>query len=285
MSTRTLSLPLCVGLAIVGPATAHAEPADPPARPWTNTTELGFVMTSGNSEAQSLNLGNKYAYTWADAQFTLDALALRTETTTKTPINTDGVVTVLESTSTTAELYALAGKYRRDITPRFYWYAGADWLKNELAGTKNRYSGGGGVGYKFLDADRHKLRGELGVSYTKENFVDLQPDGSDSADYAEARGVLGYEFLFREGAKLTSDLSVFENLDDTSDWRGVWASALTASLSERIALKLGYTMLYDNRPAFQLLPDSDPITGGDQVAFHELDDTDTIFTANLVINF
>lgn len=266
---------------------AIAEDAAAPAsvRPWSNTTELGFVMTSGNSEAQNLNLGNKYAYKWDDAEFTLDAVAIRAETTTKTPSNTDGVVSVVETTATMTELYTLGAKYRRDVTQRFYWYAAGGWLKNELAGTRNRYSGGGGVGLKLVEGGRHRLLGEIGGNYTQEDFVDGQPDGSDSADYAEGRVFFGYLFEVREGAKFTSDLTILDNLDATSDWRGVWTNAFTASLSERIALKLGYTILYDNRPAFTLLPDLDPVTGGDQTAFYELDDTDTIFTANLVVNF
>lgn len=272
---------LLIGLSVVAGFGAHAQEA--PKKPWSNVTELGLVLTSGNSEAQSLNFGNKYAYAWSKAELNIDAVALRAETTARTVTNTGGVLTETETTTTTAELYALGAKYRRNITPRFFWYTGAGWLRNELSGIENRYNAGGGVGYKFVDSARHKLAGEIGANYTNEDFVFIQPDGSDSADYAAARGFLGYQFLFREGAKFTSDLEVLDNLDATDDWRVNWVNSVTANLTKKLALKASYALLYDNVPVVQ--PIDDPGTPAFDPVFFEYDELDTIFTANLVLTF
>lgn len=271
-----------LALAVALPALAQ-EPPSAPEKPWTSVTELGFVMTSGNSESQSLNFGEKYTYKWSKAELLFEASAIRAESTNRTVTNTGGVLTESETTETTAELYAAGGKFRRDISPRFFWYTGGGWLRNELSGIENRFTAGAGVGYKFLDGARHKLAGELGLNYTKEDFVFVQPDGEDSADYASGRGFLGYQWLINDGAKLTSDFELTDNLDDTDDWRIRWITAVQASLSKRLALKAGLTLLYDNQPVLE--PIDDLGTPAFDPVFFEYDELDTILTANLVLTF
>ena len=252
-------------------------------KPWTSVTELGFVMTSGNSESQSLNFGEKYTYKWPKAEFGLEATAIRAESTTRTVTNTGGVLTETETTETTAELYAFGAKLRRDVTPRFFWYTGGGWLRNELSGIENRFTAGAGVGYKFVDGPKHKLAGELGLSYTQEDFVFVQPDGEDSANYAAGRAFLGYLFQINEGAKFTSDLEFVDNLDTTDDWRVRWVNAVQANISKRLALKAGLTLLYDNQPVLE--PIDDLGTPAFDPVFFEYDELDTILTANLVLTF
>ena len=256
---------------------------EPPPKPWTSVTELGFVMTSGNSESQSLNFGEKYTYKWPKAELLFEAIAIRAESTTRTVTNTGGILTESETSETTAELYSLGGKLRRDVTPRFFWYTGGGWLRNELSGIENRFTAGAGVGYKFVDGPKHKLAGELGLSYVKEDYVFLQPDGSDSADFVAGRAFLGYQFLMTESSKLTSDLEFVDNLDETDDWRIRWVSAVTANMTKRLALKAGLTLLYDNQPVLEPIDDLgtpvfDPV-------FFEYDELDTILTVNLVLTF
>jgi putative salt-induced outer membrane protein len=266
-------------LAAVAPAPAQEEAQ----KPWTSVTELGFVMTSGNSEALSLNFGEKYTRKWTKTEFGLEATAIRAESTTRSVTNTGGVLTESETTETTAELYAIGGKLRRDITPRFFWYTGGGWLRNELSGIENRFTAGAGVGYKFVDGPKHKLAGELGLSYAKEDYVFVQPDGSDSADYAAARAFLGYQYLMTDTSKITSDMEFIENLDTTDDWRIRWISAVQSSLSKRLALKVGLTLLYDNQPVLE--PIDDLGTPAFDPVFFEYDELDTILTANLVLTF
>ncbi|HJQ98759.1 MAG TPA: DUF481 domain-containing protein [Candidatus Polarisedimenticolaceae bacterium] len=254
-----------------------------PTKPWTSITELGFVMTSGNSESQSLNFGEKYTYKWPKAELLFEAAAIRAESTTRTVTNTGGILTESETTETTAELYSFGGKFRRDVTPKFFWYTGGGWLRNELSGIENRMTVGAGVGYKFVDGPKHKLAGELGVNYVKEDYVFLQPDGSDSADFGAGRAFLGYLFQMTESAKLTSDLEFVDNLDETDDWRIRSVTAVTANMTKRLALKAGLTLLYDNQPVLE--PIDDLGTPAFDPVFFEYDELDTILTANLVLTF
>jgi hypothetical protein len=73
-----------------------------------------------------------------------------------------------------------------------------------------------------------------------------------------------------------------ENLDETSDWRADMLNGLSVSMNERLALKLGLRLLYDNEPAIVLVDNVG--TGPAQVPF-TLDELDTILTISLVVDF
>lgn len=263
--------------------------AEPPKRPWSDAADFGLIYTTGNSENTNVSLGNKFKYTWSNAELIFDAAALHNETTVTSRTNVDGVVTETESTATTAATYALALKYRHDITPRFYWLVATSWYQNFFAGIDDRYNVGAGVGYKFVDAPRHLLKGEAGVDFTREDPLgDSDPTvpGSDALatkDYASLRLFLGYEFKISETAKLTEDLNLVDNLDTTSDWRATSVTAVTASMTSNLAIKVSYTVLYDNEPAVQIVTDTVGPTFENVVVPYEK--TDTILAAALVVNF
>jgi putative salt-induced outer membrane protein YdiY len=276
---RLLALALTVSAGAFG--AAHA--ADEPKRPWTDTADFGFALTTGNAQSTNFSLGNKFKYTWSNAELTFDAIALRNANTTTTLTNIDGTVSETESTAVTAALYGLALKYRQDITPRFYWYVGTSWYQNFFAGIDDRYIAGGGLGYVFVKNDRHLLRGEAGFDYTLEDPLGVPPNDLDNQDYASLHLFLGYEYKISETAKLTEDLNLFENLDTTSDFRATSVTAVTASLTSKLAIKVSYTIGYDNDPAVSLVPDTvGPVFTDVEVPFEK---TDTILQAALVVNF
>lgn len=258
---------------------AAAARAEEPVRPWTNTAELAAILTSGNSQTRNFALSNKFEYKWSEAELSILAAALRASNTNRSFENSDGALVTTETTETSAEAYSLDGKYRRNIREEFFWYAGAGWLQNRPTGIDSRIYGGGGIGYRFLKDDVQTLVGELGADYTDESRV-----FGGSASFAGARAFLGYERALSETAKFSSDLEILENLDDTEDLRAKWASAVTASLSTRTALKVGFTVLYDRQPVVRTVTDTvGPVFGPDLLVPFEK--TDTILSASLVVNF
>ena len=231
----------------LAPASAEEPPPEEPKRPWTDTAEFSWINTTGNSRTSNVALANKYGYNWEQADLTVDAAALRAES--------EG--------ETTAEAYSLAGKYRRNVTERFLWYGLTGWSRNEFAGFTDRYTGGAGVGYRFLKPEPHSLVGELGLNYTDEERVEPNPDDS----WTEARAFLGYAYTISPTAKLEAELEAFENLEESTDWRGRALTSLTASLTNKLALKASYRVIYDH----------EPVPGFGK--------TDTISSASLVVNF
>lgn len=260
-STFLLALPLV----LVSQALAQTPPPEPPKRPWSDQAELSIVNTTGNAESTNFAFSNKYVYTWSHSDVTVNAAALRTETTT---IDTSLFPTVTETEQVTAESYLLDGKYRHDITQRFLWYGMARWYRNRPSGIDSREFAGAGIGYKFIASDVQSLTGELGVDYTREEQV----GAPDSDSYAGARGFLGYERKLSPTSKFNAELELLDNLDDSDDWRGSGLVSVTASISSKLALKASYRALYDHQPVV--------LANG-----YEFKTTDTIFTASLVVNF
>lgn len=273
------SIRTVVAVIVTTAASLGAALAEEPAKPWTDTADFGLVLTSGNTKNMNVSFGNKFVYTWSNADLTVDAAVLYAKNTARVLSNDTvaNTVSVNEIDSTTAEMYALGGKYTRRIREEFYWYARAGWMANKPAGIDSRYGAGGGLGYHFIKTDVQTLSGEAGFDYTDET----QTSGvSDS--FAGFRAYLGYLRNISKTAKFTEDFTILENLSDTNDLRANSVSAVTASLTSKLALKVSLTLLYDNQP---VVVDVQPVLPATQVAQFEYDKLDTMLTAALVINF
>jgi putative salt-induced outer membrane protein YdiY len=264
------------GLLLAAPA-AMAQEEEEDTRPWSDTAELSFVMTTGNSETENFAFSNEYIYNWSASNLTIKAAMLRTETTARILENVDGEVDVDEITETTAEAYYLDGTYRHDINETLYWYAGAGWQRNRYSGIDNRYTAGGGLGLVVWENNTHHFKIETGLDYTSEEQV-----GGNDEDWAGARLYFDYLRSLSETSKFESTLELLENLDETDDLRARWINSVTASINSHLALKASYGIFFDNEPVILVVEGDDP---GESDAEFEFDDVDTILSASLVINF
>jgi len=261
---------------LAGVALAQEASGEEAKKKWSNKTEFGLTSTSGNSQTLNYSFSNEYKRFWERAELSIDASALRNEATniSRVPDATETAIIVTETKEVTAESYLLAAKYRRDITERLMWYVYGAWSRILQAGIDDRYRSGAGLGYAFIKSAHHSLIGELGGDYTDETQVSGLSDS-----YANARAFLGYDYKITEHSELSSDLEGLENLDDTEDWRVNWITSVTSSLSSRVALKLSYTVLYDNQPVV-----GEVMTTTGSLPY-EFEKTDTILTASVVVNF
>jgi putative salt-induced outer membrane protein YdiY len=270
------ALILIAGFALSMPVLAEEEQETG----WTDVAELGLVLTTGNSESSSLSINNTLARSWDKSAFTLKAGALRVEVTRVlgADIDTDGF-SIVEEDETTAEKYFINGRFDREITEKFFWFAGAGWEKNELAGIKNRYSASGGVGNIWVDTETVKFRTDYSLTYTDQEDVVPSPGVEDN--FLGLRFSWNYLHKFTGNTTYGNDFIVDENLDETSDFRADMTNWLAVSMSEKLALKVSLQTLYDNEPSLQVIPEID---GPGSVTI-PVDDFDNIFTAALVVNF
>jgi putative salt-induced outer membrane protein YdiY len=264
-------LVLMSGAVAVG---AQEESEEEQKKPWSNKTEFGLTSTSGNADTTNYSLGNNFKYEWTKAEFTFTLAAVQNRTTSLSYEGTAPDYVIVENTETTAETYAANAVYRRDITQRLFWYVGTTWFRNQPGGIEDRYRGNGGLGYKFLDGDKHKFLGELGATYTDESNT----DGS-SSDYTSANGTLGYTYKISDTAELSSLADAFLDVDDSDNWQANWITSVTASLSSKLALKVSYSVVYNN------LPPNRTISGPDGPVAFPSEKTDTFLTASVVVNF
>ena len=278
---------MVTGLALATPTWAQeADATEEQAPKWTHRAELSYVSTGGNAEASTLGLRTTSTGTAGAGTVTLEAGALRAETTTTSRFaaGTAGSFNVREDsvTDVTAENYFFRGRYDRPISERLFWFAGAGWERNEFAGIKNRTQIVGGVGHLWYDNEEGHFRTDYGVTYTDQENV-VGPPASDT--FAGLR--LGWDYLRPFGANTSygNVLLVDINADETSDYRVDMINWLDVSMSERMALKISLQFLFDNEPSLGLVP---LFTAGgptDAVVLAPLDDLDTLFTVALAIDF
>jgi putative salt-induced outer membrane protein YdiY len=274
---------------------------------WSDTADFSYVFTSGNSSTNTFGFKNVLKRDWQDAAFTPRAGAVRSSsevvTDKKAFVRSDGTVSIIEDKEkqTSAEFYFLNGQYDRNISENFYWFVGAGWERNELAGIANRYVVSAGVGNIWHNTDDMKFKTFYGVTWTNEKQVEVEVeiDGEivivrKSDSFVGVRG--GYDYLNKLTASTTIGSVLIVDLDtsETSNWRGDWTNWVAVAINSRMALKAGLQLLYDNQPAIEFVPqfrrsiDRVPIPAGfvpDGAKEDPLDKLDSIFTTSLVINW
>lgn len=111
----------------------------------------------------------------------------------------------------------------------------------------------------------HFLKFEIGADYTYEDYTDAL---EDNRQFLEGRLFGKYEWAFTEKTKFSQGLEYLQSLEDSATWKFNSITALITALTDILALKISYSVLYNN----------DPRPSG-------LEKTDTLFTTSLVFSF
>jgi putative salt-induced outer membrane protein YdiY len=248
---------------------------------WKDVAELTFVLTSGNATSSTFGFKNTADYTWPNAAFKLSAGGVRTRsgTVTRTATGTPDNFTVSKTTDTrtTAESYFLKGRLDRNLSEALFAFGGAGWDRNTFAGVNNRYAFVGGAGRSWFAEDTRHLKTDLGLTYTIQDDVVKNPDVDDS--FLGLRASYDYLRKLTDNTEFTSVLVADQNLNETSDLRTDWTNSLAVAMSNRLALKTGYQLLYDKTPALVAVP-----LGDDEVLV-PLGKVDGVFTVAIVASF
>jgi putative salt-induced outer membrane protein YdiY len=251
---------------------------------WDNATELSFVSTAGN--ASSNTLGLKSALTGSDNgnTFKLEIGGIRASSnfTTRTALGTPDVFDIVEETRTeqSAANYYARSRYDRDVRAGFI-FGGAGWERNTFAGVNHRYSFVAGLGKAWVDSDTGLFKTDLGATYTIQKDVSPAPDASDG--FGGARATIEATRSVTTTTDFATTLIVDENLHDTEDLRADWLVSIAVALTEGLAFKTSYQMLFDNAPALigvPLLDVNDNILGEVSTPSQNVD---SFLTLSLVI--
>jgi len=250
---------------------------------WSDAAEFALVLTSGNSDTTTFGFKNTLKRSWEKAEFTLKAGGIRAESDTSsfaatgTPANF--VVTETKTNEITAANYYLNGRYDREIHERFFWFAGAGWDRNTLAGIKGRSTAFGGVGNVWIDTDTTKFKTDYAATWTDENAKVPNPALDDS--YFGLRFSWTYLHEFNDSTEYGNDFVVLGNLSELDDFRADMINWVSVAMTKRLALKVSLQTLYDNEPALVSIP----LNATTTMVNIPVDDLDNLFTASLVVNF
>ena len=244
-----LAMPIAFLIVSAGIGEAQDQPPEEEKR-FSNQTSFSLVNTTGNTDTLSLSGENEMAYAFSErwsSSWLLGAIYKET----------DG--------EKESERYYSDIRADYSFTDRWYAYGLGSWYRDQFSGFDNRIGIGPGLGYKFLIGPRHFLKLEMGADYTYEDYTDAL---EDNRQFLEGRLFGKYEWAFTEKTKFSQGLEYLQSLEDSANWKFNSNTALITALTDILALKLSYALLYNN----------DPRPTG-------LKNTDTLFTTSLVFSF
>ncbi|HTD51953.1 MAG TPA: DUF481 domain-containing protein, partial [Thermoanaerobaculia bacterium] len=167
--------------------------ADEPPKPpplWSGKAEVSYVATSGNSDTKTLGAAGEVEYQPGPWSGKAKLEFIRSEA--------DGVVN--------ARSFAGLLRGARKLTARLETYAQGAYVENTFAGIDRRLAGEGGLAYLLLPGERHTLKSEAGLGYTKENRTN-----GDDRSFATGRLGLLYKWKFSKTAEFSEEASYTES--------------------------------------------------------------------------
>lgn len=193
-----------------------------------NESEAGLVITSGNSESQSLSAKQQSSYTWGDNTAKFSASYLRSS-----------------SRGVESALYWTVGlRYERAFSHLLSGFLGQSVESDIYAGYKQRYNTDVGLKYHLIKEEDLKWLAEVGYRYMSENQVNGAKKTSHFARlYTEA------ERRWNESVSTKLWIEGLPNLNDSAAWQLNSELSLSAILTSVFSLKTAYLYKRNNKPA------------------------------------
>lgn len=212
--------------------------------------EFGLVVTTGNTETETLNAKLAAAYTREAWVQKLGVSALSAS----------------EDGTRTAERYQLTGKSEYHTSEVSHWFASLRYEEDKFGGFDHQGILTAGYGRTLVERETSFLDLEAGVGVRRTQLAEDPETGvaPDATTDAVLRGAAEYWWQFTENARLQNDFLVETGEDNTFLQNQV---GLRVAINDRFAVKLGLEVRHNTE------------------APEDLDKTDTVSTVNLVYSF
>lgn len=210
----------------VAPVRASAQAADGQVH---LTGNLSFVNTAGNSDLTTLSGDETLQKMTVDSLWKFQQSA--------------SAVYGHSQDSTTASAFTVGGRADRILSSRVSAFVGVNWQRNRFAGISRRFEELIGLGYQLMARERDQLGVEAGVAFNQQRSTAGVGD-----NFLAARAAGTYKRLLSDKTFVQQYLELLPNLKTSKDFRVNSESSLVAPISQAIALKLAYTIHFDNLP-------------------------------------
>jgi hypothetical protein len=284
----------CLAAAAATTPLAQDEAEDEPKLGWGNTTDLSYVLTKGNSRAQTLGFDDRLTRRWKKGEFLLKLNAITSDTPDDNfrqieagltwPVGatppTGGNSTLVEPPlEGDVEKYWVEPNYSRKISKNLYWTTGASWNRDVDAGLINRYVGYATIGNNWWDKDEAVFRTTYGLSYT-DREEDI-PDPTKDATFTGGRLSAYFMKVFGKNKTMTydNDWDFNANLSNFSDFSTNMLQSFAVKMTTHLSLKISLQWQYNNEPALEdidlvanvIVVDPDGIPGSGDEFFETVD--------------
>jgi putative salt-induced outer membrane protein len=191
---------------------------------WSGRGELGAFNSTGNAENTGLT---------ASLALTREGINWRHKLRGRADYQEANGVT-------TREQFLAAYEPNLKLSPRLFAFALAQYERDRFQGFSARYSLSGGLGYEVIDRDDLSLSIQAGPAYRQTERINDTTDSS-LAGLASA----DFDWQISERIALTQDLSAFIESGNSTY---VSDTGLQAGISDRIKVRLSYTVEHDTDP-------------------------------------
>jgi len=274
--------------AVVAGSAAPGRAADAPPPPgWYSTSGLSYVAAAGNSSASSLGFKLEVKRLWPKATLTFGAAGVRADSSDparRAIGSADSFQVESGERVLKAAKYNALANFDRRLTDRLGWTVGAEFLRDRFSGLSGRTLGLAGVSYLLANQKEFTLKSALAATITHQSEV--VPDPATKDTFVGLRLSADAERKLGANGTYVGGVAVDENLQETSDLRVRFASALAVSMNKRLAVQLGLLLLYDHQPSLVELPLFAPSGSPTALTVATRAATlDTTFTASVVVSF
>lgn len=233
-------------------------------------TELGYIETQGNTVTKTFNLDAKAKKGWANhiATLVFDAqYASDTDVQTKNK-------------------YLVELAYDYEFTDRFAFSYLTGYKSDKFSGFAYQAYTGPGAKYKAIVSEKHNLSIGANLLYAQDSYEDVYTDPITGSIISYPASTVGatktagindqyiayrlnaaYGWQVLDNLKFDQELSLRGSMEEANDYFIFSKSGLTSKLSNIFSAGLSYKVDYIQSPA-----------AGKK-------DTDTTFTANLIIDY
>ena len=201
---------------------------------WSGGADVGFALTSGNSDTTNLAIGLGMTRETRNDKTTIYAASVYSRDSTSGDSNT------------TANTVRGGVRYDRNINKRWFGYGFVDLEHNGLQDLTLRFVPGGGIGYHAIRNERTELDLLGGLAWNKEYF---KGDFNDRSS-AEAQAGQTLVHRFNSRVSLKEQLFFFPNLTRGGEYRINFDSTLVTDITRRIGWQLTLSDRYLSNPPF-----------------------------------
>lgn len=186
-----------LGAIVAGTSTGLAQDeAKPSPTRWKTTAAVAATVTRGNSETVTATASINTAKKWSSNELGFGTSVTYGE----------------QRDETTASSVTAYGQYNRLLTERFFGYARADVLHDDIARINYRITLSPGAGYYFIKNDKFTLNGEVGPGYVIEKFRN-----QDEEDYLTIRFAERFTWAITDTSRLWQSLTFSPKIDEWED--------------------------------------------------------------------
>lgn len=190
-----------------------------PPQGWSGKGSAGLVVSTGNTENNSVNLGLNVTYINDPWRHTVAATTYFAE----------------NNGEKEAERYAISHKANYSMGDRGYVFNFLSYDSDEFANIDSRLADVVGYGRNLIDTEKHNLDVELGVGYRQTRFTNNDPDSDETVGHA------GLNYI----GQITPTTTLTENLLIQGGSDNIFTESVTAlnvKMTDKLSLSLNYTV-------------------------------------------